>query len=394
MPGLEQAPGPLGAEHVVEGVVERPQVRVDLGHEVAGQEAEPLARLDRRAGQDDAVDLLGLEGLHGQGDGQVALARAGRPDPEGDDVVADGVGVALLAARLGPDRTAPGRAQHLGGEHLGRTLVGPDHVDGAVHDLRVDGVALLEQQAQLVDQSRSASAASSPSMVNSLPRAMMRAPGKASSTSRRFSFERANEAGHQMVGDGDGARCRHGTSVDHGTAAHPGPLVHEEPTLPSRTVDGEDFDALIAAMGAWAADQRAEEAAEGRSRTGWLRRQAAEAATLSGVLVDLAERAAPVTLETLSGPYDGQVEVVTTGLCGLRRPEGGVTLVALPAVTALRGPDRLATGDRTPALDAGHGRRPVGPVSRPDHGDRRPAGRNPGGRPRGDGRHRAGLPQQ
>lgn len=115
-------------------------------------------------------------------------------------------------------------------------------------------------------------------------------------------------------------------------------------------MDGEDFDALIAAMGAWAADQRAEEAAAGRSRTGWLRRQAAEAATLSGVLVDLAERAAPVTLETLSGPYDGQVEVVTTGLCGLRRPEGGVTLVALSAVTALRGPDRLATGDRTPAL--------------------------------------------
>jgi hypothetical protein len=95
-------------------------------------------------------------------------------------------------------------------------------------------------------------------------------------------------------------------------------------------VDGEDFDALIAAMGAWAADQRAEEAAEGRSRTGWLRRQAAEAATLSGVLVDLAERAAPVTLETLSGPYDGQVEVVTTGLCGLRRPEGGVILAAAP----------------------------------------------------------------
>src|SRR5579875_2564359 len=47
---LEQPAGALGAEHVVQGVVERPQVRVDLGHEVAGQEAEALAGLDRRAG--------------------------------------------------------------------------------------------------------------------------------------------------------------------------------------------------------------------------------------------------------------------------------------------------------------------------------------------------------
>ncbi len=98
------------------------------------------------------------------------------------------------------------------------------------------------------------------------------------------------------------------------------------------------------------------------------------------MLVDLAERAAPVTLETLSGPYDGQVEVVTTGLCGLRRPEGGVTLVALPAVTALRGPDRLATGDRTPALELDMaGALSALSVDRTD-GDRRPAGRNPGGR--------------
>ena len=50
--------GAFGLDHVVEGVVERAQVRVDLGHEVAGQEAEPLAGLDRRSGQDDAVDLL------------------------------------------------------------------------------------------------------------------------------------------------------------------------------------------------------------------------------------------------------------------------------------------------------------------------------------------------
>ena len=44
----------LGLEHVVERVVERPEVRVDLLEQVAGQEAEPLAGLDGRARQDDA----------------------------------------------------------------------------------------------------------------------------------------------------------------------------------------------------------------------------------------------------------------------------------------------------------------------------------------------------
>ena len=35
---VDQALGPLGLEQVVEGVVERPEVGVDLGHHVAGQE--------------------------------------------------------------------------------------------------------------------------------------------------------------------------------------------------------------------------------------------------------------------------------------------------------------------------------------------------------------------
>ena len=47
----------LGLEHVVERVEERAQVGVDLGGDVAGQEAEPLAGLDGRAGEDDPVHL-------------------------------------------------------------------------------------------------------------------------------------------------------------------------------------------------------------------------------------------------------------------------------------------------------------------------------------------------
>src|SRR5829696_3607049 len=57
---LEELLSALEIDHVVEGIVQRPQVRIDLGHEVAGQEAQPLPRLDRRAGEDDPLDLFGL----------------------------------------------------------------------------------------------------------------------------------------------------------------------------------------------------------------------------------------------------------------------------------------------------------------------------------------------
>jgi hypothetical protein len=51
----------LGLHHVVERVVERAQVRIDLLREVAGQEAEALARFDGRAHEHDALDLVALE---------------------------------------------------------------------------------------------------------------------------------------------------------------------------------------------------------------------------------------------------------------------------------------------------------------------------------------------
>ena len=149
---LEEALRALGFEHVVERVVERSEVRVDLGHEIARQEAEPLTGLDRGPGEDDALHLLVLEGLHGHGHRQPALAGAGRAEPERDHVRADGVDVALLAGRLRPHRAAPRRAQDLVGQHLARALGGAHHVDDATHVGAVDRLALLEQEHELLEQ--------------------------------------------------------------------------------------------------------------------------------------------------------------------------------------------------------------------------------------------------
>lgn len=79
---LEHLRGLVEAEQIVERVVERAQVRIDLLREIAGQKAEPLARFDGRARQHDALDLIALQRIHGAGDGEIRLARAGRPDAE------------------------------------------------------------------------------------------------------------------------------------------------------------------------------------------------------------------------------------------------------------------------------------------------------------------------
>ena len=72
----------LGRHHVVQRVVERAQIGIDLLLHVAGQEAQPLAGLHRRAGQHDPVHPAGLQQRHPLGHREVGLAGAGRADAE------------------------------------------------------------------------------------------------------------------------------------------------------------------------------------------------------------------------------------------------------------------------------------------------------------------------
>ena len=92
MPVCKPALDVARLHEVVERVVERAQVGIDLLPHVAGQEAEPLARLDRRPRQDQPLDLALLEQRHGVADREIGLAGAGGAHGE-DQLV-------LLAARL------------------------------------------------------------------------------------------------------------------------------------------------------------------------------------------------------------------------------------------------------------------------------------------------------
>ena len=163
----------LGVEHVVQRVVERAQVRVDLREHVAGQEAEPLPRLDRGTGEDDAVHGLRLERLHRERDREVALAGARGTDRERDRVVAHRVDVALLARGLRPHALAA--AHDLGEQHVARPHVRLDHADGAVDAVAVERMALLHEHDELLEQAPDPARRrrGSPVTVISLPRTRM-----------------------------------------------------------------------------------------------------------------------------------------------------------------------------------------------------------------------------
>ena len=152
-PGRHQLGDQLGVEHVVQRVVQRAQVGVDLLGQRAGQEAEPLAGLDRRAAEDDPVDLLGLQRLHGLGDREVGLAGAGRADAEGDRVLVDRVDVALLVERLRADRAAA-VAQDVEAQHVGRPLggLGAQHGVHPLDGLGREALTGADDRDQLVEE--------------------------------------------------------------------------------------------------------------------------------------------------------------------------------------------------------------------------------------------------
>ena len=135
--------------HLVQGVQQRPQVGIDLGLQVAGQEAEALAGLDRRAHQHDLADRLPLQRGDGHGHGQVGLAGAGRPVAQHDVVLADGLDVARLAG--GPRPNLPAGAEDVDRRLARRRLTAlharqhPAHVVGRHVALAVGaGLELFE----------------------------------------------------------------------------------------------------------------------------------------------------------------------------------------------------------------------------------------------------------
>ena len=135
----------------MQSVVQRAQIWIDLLGERAGQEAEPLPCLDGRTGQDDARDLLGLQGLNTLCDCQIGLACACRPDAEHDRVVVDCVHIALLIQGLRANRTTS-VAQDVCSEHLCRTCAAAQQGYAAINGLLSQRLTRSQNRQHLADQ--------------------------------------------------------------------------------------------------------------------------------------------------------------------------------------------------------------------------------------------------
>ncbi len=114
-----------------------------------------------------------------------------------------------------------------------------------------------------------------------------------------------------------------------------------------------DSDRLVADLTRYLAEQRADAAAASRAREHWLRQAAAEEATIAGVLLDLAERAAVVVVQGGAGrSHRGRIRAVGDDFVALRTPTGDL-LLRDDAIVAVRADGPAPTGDRAPALAIG-----------------------------------------
>ncbi|QGG95646.1 hypothetical protein [Actinomarinicola tropica] len=110
-----------------------------------------------------------------------------------------------------------------------------------------------------------------------------------------------------------------------GAAAHP--------SEQSEQSTGVDADAPV---DGWAAELRADAASQLRRREHWLRRQAADDATLAGVLVDHAEQGTTIAVTTLGGSrHVGRVSGASTEVVVLEC-ERTRALVAIDAVATVQ----------------------------------------------------------
>jgi hypothetical protein len=124
-------------------------------------------------------------------------------------------------------------------------------------------------------------------------------------------------------------------------------------TRDRRLLGGDD---LLARLDRWVSDARSDEAAAARTRERWLKQAAEESATFSGVLLDLAERAAPVVVGIRGERrHRGMIAAVAADFFVLRSPSGHDVLLALAGIASVRidaaGP--APTGDRAVHVELG-----------------------------------------
>jgi len=128
--------------------------------------------------------------------------------------------------------------------------------------------------------------------------------------------------------------------------------------VPSSVVDGDSHDEPhrlttddpLAGLSKWVAEGQVDAAAAERARQRWLERQASESATLSGVLLDLAERGNPVAIRSLGqANIRGHVVALGADFVVVREERLGDVFVPLRSLALVR-----SAPDAQPVVGARH----------------------------------------
>ena len=120
----------LIVHHVMEGVEQRAEVRVDLGLHVSGQEAELFARFHGRTNQNQAPRPSVLKHIHGDRHGEIGFSRPGRAGTEDKVVVLHRLDVSLLPGGFGVDDLPA----YVHVQHVGRLAFGLGGSADRLHD--------------------------------------------------------------------------------------------------------------------------------------------------------------------------------------------------------------------------------------------------------------------
>lgn len=117
---------------------------------------------------------------------------------------------------------------------------------------------------------------------------------------------------------------------------------------PEELVRGEGAASFASRLDRWVAEARVDDAALQRSRERWLREVADQEATLSGVLTDLAERRAGVTIDAGGRRHHGLIAAIGVDFVALQVASGPDVLLAISAIGVVRTAPAVAAavGDR------------------------------------------------
>ena len=114
----------------MQGVVQGPEIRVDLFSERSWQKAEVLPRFHRGTCQHNAPHLAREQCAHGLGHCQVCLTGAGRADPEDHNRAFNGLDVAALPWGLRVNGVAVSSDDVIGSVLAGARLRSGQQPDG------------------------------------------------------------------------------------------------------------------------------------------------------------------------------------------------------------------------------------------------------------------------